>query len=70
MSDKPYNKLRDIRIGLEVFERLGGLNAGAQHEVLYAGPKDGVDVPDEDRAVLEAAGWFWDDDADSWAIFT
>lgn len=67
-----YNRIRDIRIGLEIFERHGGINAAAEHDIFYAGPKD------DDMACLTPAeistltkhGWFVDDETDSWAIFT
>ena len=56
MSD--YNKLRDIRIGLEIFERHGGTVADAEHDILHAGQNRGAALGTEEIAKLYQAGWF------------
>ena len=68
MSD--YNKCRDVRIGLEIFERHGGKNTSAEHDELFAGPADGEALSPEELETLKAAGWFFDEDNESWKIFT
>ena len=68
MTARPYNKLRDIRIGLDIFARHGAKNCAAEHDVFYAG--ETLDVTDEEHKALNKAGWFWDEEMDSWKIFT
>lgn len=55
MSD--YNKVRDIRIGLEIFERHGGEYASAEHDIFYAGQKDREALSAEEIKALVDAGW-------------
>lgn len=67
---RPYNKQRDIRIGLEIFERHGGRDCEARHDELSAGPADSDSLTDDDRSQLDAAGWTYVEEYDSWTIFT
>jgi hypothetical protein len=67
---KPYNRLRDIRVGLEIFERHGGRFANAEHDILYAGPGEGQLVTPEEETTLEEYGWHFDEEVESWALFT
>lgn len=55
MSD--YNKIRDIRIGLEIFERRGGRQADAQHDALHAMQGEGQALTPDEVAALLSAGW-------------
>lgn len=55
---KDYNKIRDVRIGLICFEVHGGTECDAQHDILYAGQKDGVALSPDEIGMLYAAGWF------------
>lgn len=52
-----YNKIRDIRIGLGIFERNGGVVCDAQHDVFHAGQKEGVALTPEEIATLTKARW-------------
>jgi hypothetical protein len=52
-----YNKVRDIRIGLEIFERHGGVVCDAQHDVFRAGQGEGVALTPEEIATLIKARW-------------
>lgn len=51
------NKVRDIKAGLEIFERRGGTDCTAEHDIFYAGQADGVALAPEEIATLYAAGW-------------
>lgn len=53
-----YNKVRDIKIGLEIFEKYGATMCCAAHDVFRAGQPDGVALTAEEVAKLRAAGWF------------
>lgn len=52
-----YSKTRDIRIGLEIFERHGGIDCSAEHDIFYSGQKDGEALSDEELRLLDGAGW-------------
>lgn len=54
---RDYNKIRDIRIGLEIFERHGGTDANAEHDVFYAGQENSVALHADEIALLLGAGW-------------
>lgn len=67
MSD--YNRVRDLIVGLEIFQRHGEKSVSAEHDVIYAGPSAKDKLEESDRDTLRAAGWFWDEEVESWAIF-
>ena len=46
----------------------GKTYCSAEHDILY-GP--GIEeIPAGQKELLDKLGWFWDEDVDSWAIFT
>jgi len=49
--------LKKIRIGLEIFERHGGTDCDAQHDVFYAGQAPGEALTPEEIKTLTAASW-------------
>lgn len=62
-------RAKNTRDGLDILLKHGPEgNCDAQHDVLY-GPGE-QELPAEDVAALEALGWFWDDEVESWAVFT
>jgi len=67
-SSRPYNRVRDVRLGLEIFERHGELNVAAEHDIFY-GASSNIELTDEERAMLEDYGWFIDESCDAWAFF-
>lgn len=52
-----YNKVRDIKAGLEIFERRGGTHCAAGHDVFCAGQAVGAALTPDEIATLYAAGW-------------
>jgi hypothetical protein len=46
--------------------------ADAQHDIIYAGSSKTLwnKISEEDRKLLDALGWHWDAESDSWAKFT
>lgn len=52
-----YNKVRDIHIGLEIFERHGGVTCDARHDVFHAGQRWDVALTPEEIATLIKARW-------------
>ncbi len=64
--------MKEIYDGLAIlmkYEPEGGVDAS--HDLFCAAPFTGRDdVSAEDQKTLDALGWHWDEDADSWARFT
>ena len=63
--------------GLQALLDIGqeGVEVDAQHDQIWAMPRLGSlesieDTPAEQAAILRDAGWFWDDECDSWSLFT
>lgn len=63
--------LKNVITGLQVFAKYGDdkHTVCAEHDTLYAGPGDDVDLTDEDKKTLDAAGWRYDKSTDSWKTF-
>lgn len=64
--------MQAIRGGLEILAKYVKPDdhcIDAQHDIIYASPDSADAVSAEDKAALEALGWFWDTDC-SWAHFT
>lgn len=59
MGDKKreYNKQRDVAEGLAIFQRYGGCEVAALHDVIYASQPDGVALSAEDIARLAELNW-------------
>lgn len=51
------NIITKIRIGMEIFEKHGGYDAQAEHDVLFAGQKSGEALTEEEVETLKKAGW-------------
>lgn len=64
--------MREIAEGLTILMKYDpDGSVCAEHDILAAAPdvqEDTVSV--EDKAKLEALGWHWDSETDSWARFT
>lgn len=62
-----YSQIADAML---LFKELEGDHHGvsAEHDVIYAGR--GIDkMTDEQKANLEAWGWYYDEDAESWSCY-
>jgi hypothetical protein len=83
LSDKEHGKPKDNKMlcvanGLRLLEqKLCELNADsysvcAEHDELFASGPPPSDITwfDTELEMLAAWGWRWDEDLDSWAIFT
>lgn len=60
--------------GLKIFakyDKLGeqGFLVGAEHDVLYGSTQDPGAMTDVDRFVLDALGWIWDEEYDTWIAY-
>lgn len=65
--------MKDIRDGLVIllkYEKLGDGDFSSEHDQCWAGSATEEAVSLEDRAVLDALGWFWDEAVESWSRFT
>ena len=69
---------RDVIAGLVAIASLsdGDCEVCAEHDQIWARPAGGGpelefagDAPQDVIAILADAGWFWDDDVDSWSCF-
>lgn len=57
--------------GLQILAKYGEQSTSAEHDVIYAGPCNVVDIVSSDDAdLLELHGWSWHEDASSWGFFT
>lgn len=56
MRNQPYNKQRDVIDGLLIFKAHGGDSVSADHDIIFASPKEPL-TDDEVRQLLDA-GWF------------
>jgi hypothetical protein len=54
------NDLRNVRVGLEIFERHAGCSIAAGHDVIYAGQANGEVLTPGEVAALIAAEWMPD----------
>ena len=63
-------KARAIVEGLNIMLKHGEVECDAQHDIFCAGPGINGELTDEEKKKLEELGWHWDEEADSWAIFT
>ena len=63
--------LSSVIHGLQVFAKYTGdrHDICAEHDIIYAGASVLDRLTDEDKKELEAWGWHFSKDADSWAIF-
>jgi len=57
-----------IAAGLAIFIRIGSTECAAEHDVFYSGCSG--PLTDDDARELARLGWHYDDECDSWAIFT
>lgn len=66
--------IRQVIDGLEVLAKHGdgyGQHVMGEHDVIYAAESVNRDtLSAEERVAMEAAGWHWDDETESWARFT
>jgi hypothetical protein len=60
-------KAQRIAEGLALIAAYPSAACDAQHDVLYAGADE---LTDADATSLKALGWHYDDEVESWAIFT
>jgi len=62
-------KINEVIQGLKVFAKYHnqGADVCAEHDIIYA--MTSADLTESDTTELEALGWHFDTDADSWAIF-
>lgn len=66
---EPFNQIKRIMAGLEIFLRHGGSHMQAEHDEVFSGPSsDGVTFTVEELATLDANGWRNEGDG-SWAHF-
>lgn len=66
---EPFNQIKRIMAGLEIFLRHGGRDVSAEHDAIFSGPSsDGVTFTDDELAALKANGWTNDGDG-SWSHF-
>lgn len=59
-----------VLLGLNIiskYECLESTNISAEHDVIYAGSD--LQIPEEEKALLEKLGWHWDSQYDSWRKF-
>jgi hypothetical protein len=61
--------INEVIQGLKVFAKYQDHRPSvcAEHDIIYA--QVGSDLTEADIAELEALGWHWDEDGDSWARF-
>lgn len=64
------NKGDEILEGLKILRKYGELEIAAQHDVLYAGTTEPLGMSKQDVDAIESCGWHFDDEFDSWSIFT
>jgi len=62
--------MEDIITGLSILLKYGETAVGAEHDIIYAGHDCRKALSDEDKATMEKAGWFWNEESDSYSIFT
>lgn len=64
--------IRQVIEGLEVLAVYGDDQyVNAEHDVIFAGHKVGKDdLSPAGKRAMEKSGWFWSDEADSWARYT
>jgi len=60
----------EIIEGLQIMKKYGTVETAAEHDVFYAGPPSGTKMSAEDEKRLEALSWSWEEEFESWAIFT
>ncbi len=65
-------KIEQIMEGLKVIQSYGGEDADAQHDEIFAGGGTAKpsEMADSDVGRMEACDWRWDEENESWAIFT
>jgi len=63
--------MADVMTGLKILYRHDpDGDVCAEHDVIYAGADaDKDDLTEDETEQLDEAGWFWDDDNASWAVF-
>lgn len=67
---KEYGGMRIVK-GLALIASLDdGIEISAAHDVIYVGTGTWRDLPVETCDALERLGWHYDNDAESWAVFT
>lgn len=64
--------IQQVIDGLKVLSRYGtDQHVYGEHDVIYGGENVEKDTLNEsERAAMEAAGWHWDEETESWARFT
>ena len=61
--------MESVIAGLQILLKYGEDCVCAEHDIIYAGPSYRDKMSDEDKKAMEAAGWHWDKEADSFAFF-
>lgn len=56
----------DVIAGLIILKKYDN-NIAAEHDVIYACPRAGENIPEADQ--LKKLGWFWSEETDSWGYF-
>lgn len=54
----PYNKIKDVIIGLEIFLKNGGDSCDAQHDILFCCQGSGRSISPQEKEELLNHGWF------------
>jgi hypothetical protein len=61
---------KDLIDGLQILMKHGAINVEGQHDIIFAGPGIDWELSKDEQAKLEELGWHFDEETDSWAMFT
>lgn len=66
------NRIEEIIAGLQILNRYPKCDVSAEHDILYAGPSSYPDpkIDTDDKIALKKLGWHYDEEVESWAVFT
>ena len=62
--------MQDIITGLQILLKYGEDAVCAEHDIIYAGHDCRDAMSNEDKEAMEKAGWFWNEESDSYSTFT